>query len=144
MRYREVIRMPLWLLAIIYFFLLSLVLSIGAALGNTAAIISLLVSTALLVLIALKSALKIEITDEELRIGRAHIELKFVSSIQTLTATEMATLRTRDANPAAFLAIRFWSPAGVRIAINDSRDPTPYWLVTSKNPLELSKAVELN
>jgi len=144
MRYREVIRMPLWLLAIIYFFLLSLVLSIGAALGNTAAIISLLVSTALLVLIALKSALKIEITDEELRIGRAHIELKFVSSIQTLTATEMATLRTRDANPAAFLAIRFWSPAGVRIAINDSRDSTPYWLVTSKKPLELSKAVELN
>ncbi|CAB4863493.1 MAG: DUF3093 family protein [Actinobacteria bacterium] len=144
MRYREVIRMPLWLLAIIYFFLLSLVLSIGAALGNTAAIVSLLATTALLVLIALKSALRIEINDEELRVGRAHIELKFVSSIQTLTASEMASLRTRDANPAAFLAIRFWSPAGVRVVINDSRDSTPYWLVTSKNPRALIKALELN
>ena len=34
-RYREVIRAPLWLIAFVYFLFLSLVLSIWAALGNT-------------------------------------------------------------------------------------------------------------
>ena len=144
MRYREVIRMPLWLLAIIYFFLLSLVLSIWAALGNTAALVSLFITTALLVLIASKSALMIEIDDQELRVGRAHIELEFVKNSEPLTTAAMATLRTRDANPAAFLAIRFWCSTGIRIMLNDPRDSTPYWLITSKHPIELSKALALD
>jgi hypothetical protein len=144
MRYREVIRMPLWLLAIIYFFLLSLVLSIWAALGDTAAVVSLLASTALLVLVAIKSALIIEIDDKELRVGRAHIDLEFVKNGEPLKTAQMAILRTRDADPTAFLAIRFWSSSGVKITIDDSRDSTPYWLITSNNPFALSQALELN
>ena len=144
MRYREVIRMPVWLLAIIYFFLLSLVLSIWAALGNTAALVSLLITTALLVLISNKSALIIEIDDQELRVGRAHIELEFVKISEPLTTAAMAKLRTRDANPAAFLAIRFWCSTGIRIMLDDPRDATPYWLITSKHSIELSKALALD
>ena len=45
-----------------------------------AALVSLLITTALLVLIANKSALIIEIDDQELRVGRAHIELEFVKN----------------------------------------------------------------
>jgi Protein of unknown function (DUF3093) len=144
MRYREVIRMPLWLLALIYFFLLSLVLSIWAALGDAAAILSFLATTTLLALIAIKSALVIQVDEKELRIGSAHIELKFLGEVQTLTNVEMSRLRTRDADPAAFLAIRFWSPTGVRVAINDPRDLTPYWLITSKNGEALALALALN
>jgi hypothetical protein len=42
MRYREVIRMPFWLVALIYFFFLSFVLSVWAAFGDPAAIATLL------------------------------------------------------------------------------------------------------
>jgi hypothetical protein len=50
----------------------------------------------------------------------------------------MRLLRTRDADPAAYLAIRFWIPTGLKIAVVDPRDPTPYWLITSKRGEEIA------
>lgn len=143
MRYREVIRMPFWLLALIYFFLLSLVLAIWAALGDKAALASLITTTVLLILIAIKSAMVIEIDDDEIRVGKAHIKLKFLGETQSLTSVQMRNLRTRDADPAAFLAIRFWASKGVQVVLNDSRDTTPYWLITSNNSEKLVKALLL-
>jgi len=46
-------------------------------------------------------------------------------------------VRTRDADPAAFLAIKFWVSTGVKITLKDQRDPTPYWLVSCKKGREL-------
>jgi len=144
MRYREVIRMPLWLLGLIYFFLLSLVVSIWAALGDTTALVAFIAVTALLVLIALKTALVIEVEGNELRVGRAHIALEYLGAAQSLNSQAVRMLRTRDADPAAFLGIRFWSSTGVRVEILDSRDATPYWLITSNNGDELVKAIASN
>ena len=141
MRYQEVIRMPWWLLAIIYFFLLTLVISIWAALGNTPALIALITTTILLFLTAIKTALSIEVDSQELRVGKAHIDLEFLSTAQSLTSEQVRRLRTRDADPAAYLAIRFWSSTGVRIELNDSRDLTPYWLITSNNAPALADAI---
>ena len=141
MYYREIVRMPVWLLALIYFFLLSLVLSIWAALGDRAGLISLICTSALLLLIAKKSAMVIEIDSEELRVGKAHIPFKYLGSADGLSSEEMRILRTRDADPAAYLAIRFWTPAGVKILVNDSRDSTPYWVISSKNGDALAKVL---
>ena len=133
--------MPVWLIAIIYFFFLSLVLSIWAALGDITALISFVVSTLMLALIVVKSAMVIEVDQGELRVGRAHIDLVFLDSVQALSSLEVRNLRTRDADPAAFLAIRFWSSTGVRVTLNDSRDATPYWLITSNNADALTAAL---
>jgi hypothetical protein len=35
-------------------------------------------------------------------------------------------------NPKAFLALRFWIKTGVKIYLSDDRDPTPYWLISSR------------
>ncbi len=144
MRYREVIRMPLWLLALIYFFFLSFVLSVWAALGNFWALITLVVLTGLLVVILFRSRLIIEITGEELMVGRAHIALKYIGNVTALDSQQMRNIRGRDADPIAFLGIRFWSSTGVKIEINDQRDETPYWLVTSNKGDQLVKALKVN
>jgi hypothetical protein len=142
MRYREVIRAPLWLLAIVYFFMLSLVISIWAALGNNAALISFAVVTAALVWIYSATSLTIEVDDEELRVGKAHISLDFVGDCKDLNNEAIRRVRTRDADPNAYLAIRFWSPKGIQIAINDRNDSTPYWLISSNHGSELIKAIK--
>lgn len=144
MRYREVIRMPLWLLTLIYFFLLSLVISIWAGLGNGAALVSFIASTALLIVVAIRSAMVIEVDEKTLRIGRARIDLEFLKNPQSLTSVQVRNLRTRDADPAAYLAIRFWSSTGVRVDISDARDATPYWLITSNNGGALVKVLSSN
>jgi hypothetical protein len=142
MRYREVIHTPLWLLAIVYFFMLSLVISIWAALGNNPALISLLVVTAALLWIYYATALTIEIDAKELRVGRAHIQLAFIGECLDLDNDAIRRVRTRDADPRAFLAIRFWSPKGVRVEIADTRDSTPYWLISSNRGTELIAALK--
>ena len=142
MRYREVIRAPLWLLAIIYFFMLSLVISIWAALGNNSALTLLAVVTAALVWIYSATALAIEVDNKELRVGNAHINLALIGDCIDLDNEAIRRVRTRDANPQAFLAIRFWAPKGIQLTINDTKDPTPYWLISSNAGAELIKAIK--
>lgn len=139
MRFREVIRAPFWLIAFIYFLFLSLVVAVWAAIGNQPAFITWVVLTVLIVLIALKTTLVIEVDESEMRAGPAHIELKYLGKASVLDSKEMGRLRTRDADPASFLIFRFWRSTGVKVEINDTRDKTPYWLITSKRNNELAE-----
>jgi hypothetical protein len=142
MRYREVIRAPLWLLTVVYFFMLSLVISIWSALGDNAALIALVLVSGALVWIYSATALTIEVNEKELRVGKAHINLDFVGDCINLDNEAIKRVRTRDADPRAFLAIRFWAPKGVQVTINDTRDSTPYWLISSNAGAELIKAIK--
>jgi hypothetical protein len=139
MRFREVIRTPFWLIAFIYFLFLSLVVAVWAAIGNQPALLTWVASTLILVLIVQKSALTIEVDDKELRAGPAHIDLKYIGQVTALESMEMGRLRTRDADPASYLIFRFWRSTGVKVELNDPRDQTPYWLITSKRNTELAK-----
>lgn len=142
MRYREVIHAPLWLLSIIYFFLLSLVISVWAALGNSPAFVTLVLVTTLLILFYFKSALTIEVDETELRVGSAHINHRFIGEVHNLNNEDIRRVRTRDADPRAYLAIRFWVNTGVQLYVSDQRDATPYWLISSKKGAELIKALK--
>jgi len=139
MKFREVIRAPFWLLAFIYFLFLSLVIAVWAAIGNQPAFLTWVITTVLIVLIALKSQLIIEVDETELRAGPARIELKYLGQAIALDSKEMGRLRTRDADPASFLIFRFWRSTGVKVEIKDPRDQTPYWLITSKRNKELTE-----
>jgi hypothetical protein len=142
MRYREVIRAPLWLLAVVYFFMLSLVISILSALGDNAALIALVLVTGALVWMYFATALNIEVNEKELRVGKANIALGFIGDCINLDNEGIKRVRTRDADPQAFLAIRFWAPKGIQSAINDNRDSTPYWLISSNAGAALIKAIK--
>ena len=141
MQFREVIRPPLWLLAFIYFMFLSLVIAFWAALGNQSALISFITLTLVLILIAVRSKSEVIVTDGQLRVGGAHIDLRFLGEVKSLNRDEMRLLRTRDADPAAFLAIKFWVSTGVKITLIDQRDPTPYWLVSCRKMDELKNTL---
>jgi Ca2+/Na+ antiporter len=119
-------------LAFIYFLLLSLVIAFWAAFDNRVAFVTFLMATIAVIYIAISMRSTISIDGQELRIDQAHIEVKYLGGVEKLTSAQMRLLRTRDADPAAFLAIKFWLSTGVKITLSDPRDPTPYWLVTSK------------
>ena len=141
MVFREVIRPPLWVLAFIYFLFLSLVIAIWAALDNRSALISWIAATLGIIAIAIRWRTEITVDDKELRIGGAHIELKYLKEVSALSAQEMRLMRTRDADPAAFLALAFWIPAGVKIVLNDDRDSVPYWLISVRKSEELTRTL---
>ena len=140
--YKEVIRAPLWLVAFVYFLFLSLVLSVWAALGNTPALITFGALTLWLIVLFFKTSLKIEVDQTHLRVGGASIEHTYIGEVTVLSSSEVKLIRTRDANPLAYLAIRFWSSKAIKLQVSDARDKTPYWLITTNNGQELLKALK--
>lgn len=138
MIFKEVLRPPIWVLAFIYFLFLSIVLSIWAVFDTRVTLATLAISTIALIWIAIAMKSEITFDGDILRIDQAKIERKYLGQVTVLDRTAMRLLRTRDADPAAYLAIKFWEPKGLRIDLNDPRDKTPYWLITSKRGEEIA------
>lgn len=142
MRFKEVIRAPIWLVAFVYFLFLSMVLSIWAALGNTPALVTFGVLTIWLIFLFFRTALVIQMDESFLYVGQAKIERTYIGSAIALNNVELKLIRTRDADPSAYLAIRFWASKAVKVEVSDNRDATPYWLISSKNPQRLVEALK--
>jgi hypothetical protein len=130
-----------WLLAFIYFLFTSISISIWAAIGNNPALWCQIILTVVLIYIAIRSRMIIEVDENELRINKAHIELRYLGDVTVLDTDSMRAVRGRDADPTAFLAIRFWNSRGVKVRVKDARDETPYWLISSKRGKDLAAAL---
>ncbi len=76
--FTEVLRPPIWVLAFIYFMFLSLVIAIWAALDSTSTMVAFVVATLAIPVIAKSLTSKIQVDQNELRIDKAHIELKYL------------------------------------------------------------------
>jgi len=129
-------------MSFITFLFLSLDIAIWAALGNSAVVISLLASVVAIFIIWRSSPLQISVDDEWLIVGRARIERSYVGQVSALERDEYFLTRGRNADPASFLALRFWINRGVKVELTDARDATPYWLISSKNPSALKEALK--
>ena len=122
--------------------LFSIVVAIWAAFDNNAAINAFAISLALQGAIVHWMTSTIEVADGELRIKRAHIPLKYLGDTEIISKEKFGFQRTRGADPAAFFAIIFWISKGLKVAVKDDRDPTPYWLISTKRATELAAAIE--
>jgi hypothetical protein len=121
--------------------LLSLVIAIWAAFDNRSALIAFIAATLCVAAVAIRAKTEITVDETELRIGDAHIERRYIGEVVALNSSQMRKLRTRDADPAAFLAFTFWVSTGVKMDVVDPRDPTPYWLISSKRYQELTRTL---
>jgi hypothetical protein len=119
----------------------SIYLAIWAPLGNLAAIIITTIALCAAYALSLKMRTTICITNQILHVNKAKIDLKYIKSATALTPLEYKKIIGVAADPAAFLAINFWIKSGVKVELNDKKDPTPYWLISSRNPKELVKAL---
>ena len=138
----EKIHWPWWLMGLIIALDISIVIAIWAGLGNSAALVSVFVVIALTIALFFFTELNIRVDGDQLHVARAHIDREFIGQIEVLTADQMKRAYGIGLDPAAFLAIRFWVKGGIKLAITDPRDPTPYWLVSSKKPEKIKAAIQ--
>ena len=140
--YKERSPWPIWLWLFLLFLTTTLALAFWAALGTRWGWITMLVQFVGLLFLSQRTVLSIEVTDEQLRVGSAHIDRKYLGSITVLSAEEMRQWRGPLSDPAGFMALRFWIARGVKVEINDPKDPTPFWLISSKKAQPLAAALE--
>ncbi|MCX7522441.1 DUF3093 domain-containing protein [Microbacterium sp. STN6] len=84
----------------------------------------------------------IEVTERELRAGRAHIGLEFVGEATGFDGEHAVLERGRLLDARAWLLIRGWVKPVVKVEVLDAEDPAPYWLISSRSPDKLVRALD--
>ncbi len=82
----------------------------------------------------------VRVTAHEIHAGRARISRTLVKSMEVFRADQATAQRGVKLDARAWLVIRPWVDPVVKITLKDPRDPTPYWLVSSRKPEALLAA----
>jgi Protein of unknown function (DUF3093) len=78
---------------------------------------------------------------EELRVDDARLPVRFVAEVVPLDAEGRREILGVAADPLAFVVQRPWIPGAVQVLLDDPADPTPYWVVSTRRPVALAKAI---
>lgn len=81
------------------------------------------------------------VDDEFFQAGRGRIERHFVGAAQVIPEADQFAALHSELDARAWLSLRSWTNGLVRVEITDTADPTPYWLVSSRNPQRLADAL---
>lgn len=87
------------------------------------------------------AAIRIRLDDTWLRVGRAQIELRYLSAGVALDADRTRARAGVDADARAYLVLRPYIPTAVEITLADPDDRVPYWLVSTRRPRALAAAL---
>ena len=99
-----------------------------------------LIPAALIALIRL-GRIRVAVTDDELLVDDARLPVRYVTEVTVLDAAARRDLLGPYAAPHAFVVQRPWVPTAVQVHLADPADPTPYWVVSSRRPVDLAAAV---
>lgn len=84
---------------------------------------------------------RIEVGDGRLRAGRAGIDLRHLGDATALDPDAARLLAGRDADARAYLLLRPYLKRAVRVDLHDPADPAPYWLLSTRHPDALARAI---
>ena len=101
---------------------------------------AILVPLAVLVLVGL-SRIRVRVTDDELQVGTARLALRHVGRVDVVAKRDKQIALGPQLDPAAFLMHRGWVGPVVRIEVTDPDDPTPYWVLSVRDPEAFLRAL---
>lgn len=66
--------------------------------------------------------------------GNAHIDSSYVTKAFIVTPSMKSAALGRQSDPLAYMYHKSWIKSMVLLILDDPRDPTPYWIISSRNP----------
>ncbi|HEX5493124.1 MAG TPA: DUF3093 domain-containing protein [Mycobacteriales bacterium] len=84
----------------------------------------------------------VAVRDGELWISDAHLPARFIADAEALDEAGRRTMLGPHGDPAAFVVLRPWIRSAVVVTLDDPDDPTPYWLVSTRDPHRLVGCLE--
>jgi hypothetical protein len=139
--FRERLTVPLvwWLLAVLLslsvFVAVGWYLGLGWGIGVSAACLAVAVA------IFVSAATRIVVDASGLQVGRARIEFGYLAGATSLDGPATARRAGPEADARAYLVLRPYVRTAVEVTLDDTGDPTPYWLISSRRPDELAAAL---
>lgn len=85
--------------------------------------------------------IRVGVADSELRVDDARLPVRFVADVVPLDVAGRREVLGVGADPLAFVVQRPWIGGAVQVVLDDPADPTPFWVVSTRHPVELAEAV---
>ena len=120
------------------------VVAVMLPLNDEAAIPVAIGATGIFVLIIFLAAPVIEVTETTLSCKGALIDRKYLGEVTVIGKLEIFETLGQNLDARAWLAIQASIKGLVKIEISDPADPTPYWLVSTRNPEKLLDVLQAN
>ena len=105
------------------------------------AVVAAIVVTALAEAAAFLSAPVVEVRRGDLIAGRAHIPVRLTGATESYRGRAATQARGVGLDARAWTLMRGWVDPVVRVELTDPEDPAPYWLLSTRRPEELEKAL---
>lgn len=86
--------------------------------------------------------LAVVVDDSSLVAGRARLDAPWIGEVEALDSTAYRHVLGPGADARALLVTRPWLDRGVLVRIADPSDPTPYWIVGTRDPHALAAAID--
>jgi hypothetical protein len=99
-----------------------------------------LLFTVLSFVIRLAKSKRIVVTESHLQVGKASIPRNLLGEVTVIGKAEQFAQRGPELHSRAFVALK-GLPGLVKVCVNDETDPTPYWLVSTRNPEGLRESL---
>jgi len=84
------------------------------------------------------SRITVAVTDTEFRVDDARLPLAVICDVVALDAAGKREALGIGAHPLAFVIQRPWIGGAVQVLLDDPADPTPYWVISTRHPVELA------
>ncbi len=140
MTYREVLRPPWWVYAVVIGLAALFSFTLAAAVTVPVALVVFVIITGLFSWVISKRGLEISVDDARLRIGAESLAREHITTVQALHASQMQEVAGPEADPRAHLVLRnLATKEGVKIDV--AQGAVPYWLVSSAHPEQLAAAL---
>ena len=102
----------------------------NALLGSVFGIAVTLVIAALMVVISPKLTISVS----EVSVGRAHISRKLIGVAAVIQKQDQFSAKGPQLDARAYVSLQPSVSGLIRLEIKDSKDPTPYWLFSTRKP----------
>jgi hypothetical protein len=84
----------------------------------------------------------ISVRDSKIFAGKANIDLRHTGKLSIIPSDKAFAAKGPELDARAYLALQPSRKGLIKLEITDENDPTPYWLISTKKPELLKKAIE--
>jgi hypothetical protein len=85
--------------------------------------------------------IRVTVTAEEFQVDDARLPVSVIADVVALDADGKREALGVGAHPLAFVIQRPWIGPAVQVLLDDPADPTPYWVISTRHPVELATAL---
>lgn len=84
----------------------------------------------------------IQVGNSTLTVARAKIPKTFIGNIEEIAKDQIFSERGPNLNSAAYKVFQGTVKTALKITIDDPNDPTPYWIISTRNPAQLANLIK--